>query len=338
MTLNDVYAGIEAEFRKSRPRKFLPGLVISFIDFVGNLGIAGTFANLSDFYAAFPRQTETSQQQTANTLIVRRDDKNVSLRPFYNKFERFMRYDEQRLDYPSCAPHATQVWIDYQDWFEVILAASSADLGTFRQKTIDFALDHFPSQAFDPNSIVRESLLFSRLLQDFDFFAKTGEPTGAAYQGAVFALIRADAPHLQVEVDKVRTGSKRVRRVGDVDAWDGDRLIITAEVKHFNFNLEDVGEISGFLDQVRRRGALGIVAALEFTDEAREHLETEGVKPKSLEDMIEIVSLWDHVKQRAAISAFRYYVMHKEANSALAERVSGFLESLTKNMDEESAP
>jgi len=45
----------------------------------------------------------------------------------------------------------------------------------------------------------------------------------------VFGFLRADNPHLQIEIDKVRTGSKRLQRVGDIDGWEGARLAISAE-------------------------------------------------------------------------------------------------------------
>jgi len=40
------------------------------------------------------------------------------------------------------------------------------------------------------------------------------------------------------------------------------------------------------------------------------------------------VSLWDPLKQRAALNAFQWVVVHKEQNSGLIDRVQDFLESV----------
>jgi hypothetical protein len=63
--------------------------------------------------------------------------------------------------------------------------------------------------------------------------AHKGELTGTSLQGIAFGFLRADNPHLQIEIDKVRTGSKRLQRIGDVDGWEGARLAISAEAKQF---------------------------------------------------------------------------------------------------------
>lgn len=90
-------------------------------------------------------------------------------------------------------------------------------------------LSNLKSHAFDPSSVKIKPSLFQLLLEEFDLTAQKGEPTGAAFQGMVFGFLRADNPHLQIEIDKVRTGSKRLQRVGDIDGWEGARLAISAE-------------------------------------------------------------------------------------------------------------
>ena len=168
------------------------------------------------------------------------------------------------------------------------------------------------------------------LLQDFRWDERArGETTGAAYQAAVFGYIRADAPHLQVEARKVRTGSARLQGIGDIDAWEGDQLVISSEVKSFVVDETMAEELDFFSSEVRQRGALGTVVALEFRDAtAREAIESLGLIPLSRPDLVRIVSLWDPLKQRAALNAFLWVVIHREQNGPLMKRVEDFLKSV----------
>lgn len=202
----------------------------------------------------------------------------------------------------------------------------SAQLDSLRARVAQFVLDALPSHAFDPSTVESEAPLFQLLLDEFDMTRRRGEPTGAAYQGLVFGFLRADNPHLQVEIDKVRTGSRRLQRVGDIDAWDGARLALTAEVKQFEVGPDDVPDLEGFANRTGRRAAVGIVAALGFRENARQRIEDLGLEALTVDDLLGIVALWDPLKQRTAVSSFIYYARHVEKNSALAPRIDEFLD------------
>lgn len=310
-------------------RKFSAGLLIAFIDFYKALDVPSLEAkSYQDVIAAFPKQATTSTGARANTLIVARPDgATLSLRPFYNAVERYFRADEKRFDYPSCAPHATQAWIDYMPWLDSLATFSHAQLDKLRDRIAKYVLDTLVSQAFDPASVKTEPPLFRMLLEGFDMTARRGEPTGAAYQGVIFGFLRADNPHLQMEISKVRTGSKRLQRVGDIDGWDGSRLALSAEVKQFELKPDDVPDLEAFGNETGRRAALGIVAALSFKDDAREKIEALGLKALTVEDLLSIVELWDPLKQHTAVSSLVYYARHVEKNSFLADRIDAFLEA-----------
>jgi len=258
-------------------------------------------------------------------LIVRDDERTLSIRPFYNGVERFFRAEKKRFDYPSCAPHATQAWQDYRDWWDVLVSSSPEELRGLRERSVAFVLERLESHEFDPSTISIDPPLFARILEDFDLTKHAGERTGAAFQGVVFGFLRADNPHLQVESHKVRTGSKRLQRVGDVDCWDGARLAISAEVKQLRVPEADVPEFEAFGSETGRRAALGLVIALDFEAEARVKLTGLGLKPLDLDNLLEIVELWDPMKQRIAAMAFVYYAKHVEQNSVLSKRLLGFL-------------
>jgi hypothetical protein len=97
------------EFAAGFPgRKFSAGLLVAFIAFYTALGVPDHgFENLESVLNRYPRQLRTAAGARANTLIVARNGRTLSLRPFYNAVERFFRAEQKRFDYPSCAPHAT---------------------------------------------------------------------------------------------------------------------------------------------------------------------------------------------------------------------------------------
>ena len=320
--------GIFESFKVAfKTRKFSAGLLVAMIDFTVALGVPGSEINsYHELVRRYPRRTTTSQGARANTLIVDRNGSTLSLRPAYNEAERLFRSAHHRYDYPSCAPHATQAWEDYKDWLDALCKLPLGELQSLRERVISFVLDQLPDQSFVPGSVKAPPPIFRMLLEEFDFNARTGkEPTGAAFQGAAFGFIRADNPHLQVEIDKVRTGSKRLQRVGDIDAWDGERLAVSAEVKSLLFSTEKISDIAGFINEVTVRGAIGILIALSFGPSAKESVESYGLVALDLEDLTRIARLWDPAKQKIAVESMFYYAAHVEKNSVLLERMRSFV-------------
>jgi hypothetical protein len=308
-------------------RKFSAGLLIALIDLYMALDIPGSgYKDFSNVLLRYPKQDTTGANKRANTLIVGlADGRTLSLRPFYNAAERFFRAEHKRFDYPSCAPHATQAWGDYIAWLDSLATFTVEQVVNLRKQVSDHVLTTLVSQAFDPASIQIEPPLFRLILEGFDMQAKRGEPTGAAFQGIVFGFLRADNPHLQIEIEKVRTGSKRLQRVGDIDGWEGARLAISAEVKQFEVIPDTLVDLEGFANDTGRRGALGLLVALGFKDGADEIAINMGLRALDLQGLIQIVDLWDPLKQRTAVSSLIYYAKHIEKNSSLAERVENFV-------------
>lgn len=329
MTPDDLFREFERGFEG---RKFSAGLLIASIEFLIDLGVPGrAFADLDAVLAAHPRQMTTAAGKRANTLIVAKGDGTSSLRPFYNAAERYFRAEHKRFDYPSCAPHATQAWADYQPWLNALVTFSAADLVALRDRVRRFVLDTLASQEFDPAAVTVDPPPFKTWLENFDMASQRGEPSGAVFQGMVFGFLRADNPHLQIEIDEVRTGSKRLQRIGAVDGWEGGRLAISAEVKQFVLKPDDVPDLEAFANATGRRGALGVIATLGFEGEARARVDALGLVPLDTDDMLRIVELWDPVKQRTAVTSFIYYAKHVEKSSSLGRRVDAFLEQAARD-------
>lgn len=330
MTADEIFEEYREDFKR---RKFVGGLLPAIIDFLLELRMPrDDIESFDEFLEVFSQQHLTAAGKRANTLIVERSDgSTLSIRPFYNAIERFYLSEKHRHDFPSCAPHATQAWNDYTEWLDTLVRLEEDELVDLRERAVQHVLDELPDRSFDPATLDITPPTFRLLLEGFDFKAPTGEPSGGAFQGAVFGFMRAENPHLQVEIDKVRTGSRRRERVGDIDAWDGDRLAITAEVKYRTLDVDAVPDLSSFINAVRTRRAIGLVVGLDISDDAKEAFLTEGVKPLTLEELIQIVEMWDPAKQRIAVKSMVYYADHVEKNSVLTDRLNEFLSDLDED-------
>lgn len=321
MTRAELFGAFRAEYRR---RRFVAGLLLAFVGFLRRLdALGGRYSSLEAFLKAHARQETVRGGKRANTLVV--DDgagHTLSLRPFYNDAERFFRSEHKRFDYPNCAPHATQAWADYPAWLEALLALSAEEIATLEADVVAFVLGDLPSHEVDGNTLAPFSRPFTALLDTFPLAAQAGEPHGSTFQGIVYAFMRADAPHLHLEVSKVGAGGKRLQRIGDVDGWEGARLIVSAEVKHFTVGDGEVNGFVPFAGEIGKRKAMGIVVAEGFSGEAATRLETLGLRAVSLQDLRRISDLWDPLKQRAAGLSFAYYVHHVEKNAALMRRLN----------------
>lgn len=324
MNAEQIFDQIRTEFKR---RKFAAGLALSFIDFLTGIGAIGIgLKNYQAFCKKFPRREKTERGGKANTLIVELPDGSTkSIRQYYDRVQELIRSGHHRLDYPSAAPHATQAWQDYTECLGGMVVLSADELTELRDRILAFVLEELPSHELGESDLIKEVPVFSMILNHFNLGSDKGEPTGAAFQGAVFAYLRADSPHLQVEVRKVRTGSKRVGGIGDIDAWDGDRLILSAEAKHTSFSAADVAGIEGFCNAVARHKAIGLVVADKIEAAACDLLKVKGIHAVSRLGLSAIVALWDPLKQQIAARSFLYYASHVEQNGALTKRLKEFL-------------
>ena len=340
-TADQIFNELKASFLETnsrRRRRYLPGLLASFIALLRHVNATGQkYSSLENFYTDFPRMTTTSDGGQANTFILLIDKEKgttQSIRPFYEKYVRWLRIENKRLDYPKAAPHATQAWAAYTHWIEGLLQMPDEAIIALETRSNEFVLTQLQAHIRDTSLLKREPLRFSLFLEDFELKAQTSETSGAAYQGTVFGYIRADAAHLQVETARVRSGGKRENRVGDIDALNGDALVISAEVKQYVIPEKDVADFEDFATQVARENALGLVVALDFAEGVREGLRDMGLEPVSKKDLHDRVRLWDALKQKVAVDALIYYVTRIEQNTPLRERVSAFFNKVeTQNQN-----
>lgn len=326
MTPEELYLEATLEFKS---RRYAPGLMMALIDFFQALDTPTLgLTSFDDFLLRFP-----AIEAKGKTLRVKTPSGRASLRPRYQAIETYFRDEKHRGGYPSAPDHATTAASEYPQWLDTLVRLSSEELAALRARLDHFVLEQFQSDEFDPSMARPLRRPFRRLLLDFQLSARTGEPRGAALQGAVFGFLRADNPHLQVQIWKVHTGSSRKRGVGDIDCWAGRDLVISAEVKQFKLDFNNIVSLTHFADAIHKRNAIGIIVALDITKAASKWISDKGLIPLTLADMVSLVALWDDRKQDTAMDSFTYYVEKTERNEALTKRLRSFLRSLDDVLD-----
>jgi hypothetical protein len=276
----------------------------------------------------YPRKENDKNGVQLRQLVLTKDGNEFAIRRAYDKIVRFFVFEMHRVGYPSSAPDATGNWTGFTGWLDSLLALSSEERQALRQRVVQHVLDTIPEKTIRPEERRTEPALFEETLRNFALNPPKGAPkerSGAAFQGIVFGFLRADNPHLQVRVDRVRAGGERIGKIGDVDGWDGVRLAISAEVKQYPFKEDDVPTVSRFVSAIAERGSVGIVAALDFDEQARAQIEGAGVIALSLSEMLKIVKMWDIAKQKIAVAAFSYFLDAVENSAPLYGRYQAFL-------------
>lgn len=328
MTPDDIINDLKANFALRRPRTYTGGLLPAFCDFLLDIDSPSKgWQSFEDLTAEHPLITEGTSTLTITWPGAPSNQKTI--RPAYNAIHHFYIFERKRLSYPRSEPYATGKWADFISWLDSLVTFSAEELVEVRERAKDFVLDILPETKFDPSTVVVDPPIFRMLIEKFSWTERRGrEPTGAAFQALVFAYIRADAPHLQVETRKVRTGSAKVKGIGDIDAFEGERLTISAEVKAIRFSQSDLEHTEHFITDALQRGALGLIVAIGFIEGVAQMVRDRGIIPVTPSDLLKTVALWDPVKQRAALNAFEWAIVHKEQSPELIARYRDFLEEV----------
>lgn len=320
--------------------KYSAGLLMSFIDILEDAKVpGGRYDTLEELGADYPRKLLDNKGEPLRQLVITSGGKEFGIRRAYDKIVHYFVFDQHRVGYPSSAPDATGNWTGSRDWFDALLALSRKERSELRSRVVDHVLATIPEKTIRPEERRTEPALFEETLRSFPLSPPPEAPkerTGAALQGLVFGFLRADNPHLQVRVDRVRAGGERIGKIGDVDGWDGVRLAISAEVKQYRFQGKHVPAVSRFVSAVAERGTVGIIAAIDFDQTAYDDLYASGLIPLSVDEMLKIVKMWDLAKQRIAVAAFSYYLDAVENSAPLYERFRAFIDAVSEDFAEKN--
>lgn len=314
------FTGLVEESFKTR--RFVLGLAMSFIALAERALAIVHEESIEGVMGRFDYQEQTPGGRPVNTLNLVVGKEIVRLRPLYNDIEHVIRGELRRYDYPHMPAHATQAWRQHEELLELAFAMTTAErraaADALWAKVLAFAEFKRRSTA---EAVPRP---FETVLSEFPN-TQRGEPSGAVLQGLAFAYYRADSPNVTIETGKVGAGSRRTGRIGDVDGWSGDELVLSIEVKDEELDDPDDDTLDGFLANLAEwPDATAIVVAREASEEVVETLAEQNVKVLTRPLMLEAVERWDLNKQLIAAREFLYYLSRVQQHSGLVTRLRDF--------------
>lgn len=275
-----------------------------------------------DIFARYPRVTERNRR-TANTLTLVYQGTQVGIRRIEEKVVQLF-HQLKRTGYPNAYVYNTGQWTKNLALLEMCFRLSEvARLEACRQ-LLEYGLGKLPVNTFfgRPSERVR---LFGEIITRYP---RTGpkENAGLTFQALAYAFIVTDRGHLEIIADKVRTGSARQRRIGDIDGYHGLDLELSVEVKYVHIDTRNVDrELAGFVSNVENYGIFGVALIRDIHDDARRSLEDRGVIAFTEAQVEATVRTWDWRKQDAAIHAMLHYLAHIEQNVGAVNRLLSFI-------------
>jgi len=326
-TIRQVLGYVEERFGGM---KYILGLALDFV-FLAQRVSEGERGNRfepdlseEDLFERYER-VKRSDGRELNTLTIRRENngETVGIRQTEEDVLEFF-HDLGRTDYPSAYVYNTGQWHKNKRLLTLAFRLSEAGRRRAAGALINYGLVRMtPNAASTGNPRPR---LFLAVIDDYPRAAVEGENSGLVFQGIAYGYFKADRSHLSLIVDKVRTGSSRQQRIGDVDGYHGLDVEFSAEVKDLRLTADSFDrELSTFAELARRDGILGIAFCREFTAAAQEQVVGAGLLPFSQEELLNNVAHWDWPKQNRAFLALLHYLAHVEQNPGAVQRLLEFL-------------
>lgn len=230
----------------------------------------------------------------------------------------------ERSDYPSAYVYNTGQWRKYLELLVNCFKLSEEGRLQLCLQLINYGLDKLPANRY----YTREEpklRLFEKVVENYPRRAP-GENAGLAYQAIAYGFLSADRPHLDLIADKVRTGSSRQKRFGDIDCYFGLDLETSVEVK--DFTVQEVifeKELGEFCRKVEGNQIKGIAFVKDVTDKVQDKIQEFGVVVLTQADLVKLVSYWDWHKQEDALQGMLHYMAHIEQNPGAVRRLLDFI-------------
>lgn len=284
-----------------------------------------------DIFQRYELVTSRGERQ-ANTLSLSfNKGKVIGIRKIEENVLKFF-HSLSRTDYPNACVYNTGQWKKYQDLLENVFKLSETGRFKLVQALIELGLEKLTKNTFYTRSTKRVRL-FDKIIVEYPRGVK-GENGGLLYQAIAYSYYSNDFRHLNIVVDKVRTGSSRQKRFGDIDCYFGLDLEISVEVKDFQITNENLySELGSLITNTKDNSVLGVAFVTEIADEAMDILETEGISVVTQADLEYIVSLWDWQKQNNSVHSILHYLAHIEQDPKAVNRLLKFIFETDPNHD-----
>ncbi|WP_232687990.1 hypothetical protein [Halobacterium zhouii] len=266
-------------------------------------------------------------QVAKSTLTLELDGERYGIRPVHNEVITLFREELNRTNFPSSPGHHTGEWKRYDDMLEVAFQLSRPGRYEATQRLIDVGLDRLEQQSL-PTREPPFSNPFHEILQHYER-SHPDENGGAAYQAFAYGYVKAKWTHLSLTASKVRTGSSRQNRYGDIDGYVGPDLMLSVEVKDRDITQGNVKDELGVMMQLANdTTAMVIALCRSVSPDAQELLESEGVTVITDADLEQEIKSWDYHQQDRATQGMVHYFYHIEENPRAVQRLLRFIEEV----------
>ncbi|MHC3379009.1 hypothetical protein [Haloarcula sp. H-GB5] len=270
------------------------------------------------------------QGATKSTLTLKHGGERESIRTVHDDVIDLFREDLQRTNFPSSPGHHTGEWERYQDLLELSFRLSRTGRYEAAQRLFDLGLERL-----DKRTVTRRDPPFPKpfleILRNYER-SHPDELGGSAYQAFCYGYVRTEWSHLSLRASKVRVGSSRQNRYGDIDGYLGPDLIISVEVKDRDITESDVeSELGTMMTLAEQSTAISIAICRSVSEDAREKIESAGIRLLTDEDLEERLKMWDYHKQNRAVQGMIHFFSNIEENPQGAQRLLRFLEDVDPN-------
>ena len=262
-----------------------------------------------------------------SSLTLKRGDVREGIRTFHNELIELFREDLNRTNFPSSPGHHTGEWERYDDMLELAFRLSRDGRYVAVQELFGLGLEQLQSSEYERRDPPFEDP-FLEVLRDYERKAPN-EQGGSAYQALCYGYVKAEWSHLSFRASKVRTGSSRQQRYGDIDGYHGPDLMISVEVKDRSIDSGNVhAELGTMMKVARNTTAIAVAICTDVTPEARQVLESEEVRVIDDDDLEQQLRLWDYHKQNRALHGMLHFFANIEENPDGVQRLLRFVSTV----------
>ena len=311
-----------------------------FVSSKGTLGLAIDFVVLAeelakhdDWIAGFDPDITVADildrydSMAKSSLTLKRGNVREGIRTFHNELIELFREDLNRTNFPSSPGHHTGEWERYDDMLELAFRLSRDGRYVAAQELFDLGLERLESSEYERRDPPFEDP-FLKVVRDYGRKAPN-EQGGSAYQALCYGYVKAEWSHLSLRASKVRTGSSRQQRYGDIDGYHGPDLMISVEVKDRAIEASNVSaELGTMMSVAENTTAIAIAICTEVSTEARQTLEEAGVRVLDDADLERQIQLWDYHKQNRALHGMLHFFANIEENPDGVQRLLRFVSTV----------
>ncbi|SDJ52674.1 hypothetical protein SAMN05216226_104239 [Halovenus aranensis] len=314
----------DEEFRSS---KGALGVAIDFLMVAEQL--SRDDEHLGGFQPDIDRQTLFQWYDNAakTSLTLKFSGTRYSIRSVHNEVIDLFREDLKRTNFPSSPGHHTGEWERYDDLLEASFRLSTEGRYETVQRLFNLGLVRLAAQKFEtreppfPDPLKEVLLNYPRSHPD--------EEGGLTYQSLAYGYAKTRWSHLSLEASKVRTGSSRQNRFGDIDGYYGPDLMVSVEVKDLVIDETNVNsELGMMMDLAERTNVVVVAMCRRVSSGATEVLEASGVNVITDSDIESELDYWDYHKQNRAIQGMVHFLGSIEEDPAAVQRLLRFIEEI----------